>query len=766
MTASSTLAVSLDRQNHAITELLEPAMDCPPSPEGIRAFGRRMKRGSIAEQHNNEQTVSSSSSSLRSDTPEIPWERGPDNGVISRNPSLRASALPTKDRPESVQLFAKSVFSRRPRLRREQSEQSPLNNSICPNEASTDANPDPAREQRFIHSMFTRRNRGASEVAQRKVQISGPYDFQHVSHSSKENMAGLERLDRNEPLTSFPGTRPRTTTASSVLSIGLSSVNKPLPAPPASPCDTESISPRGSIQMSPPRLPKSNSDEILTSQFPLPPRTSSHTSVRHDRTDSFNANSISNHQAQPIRNSPTDGSWPIPSSHASNAHSEQRQAGNDERRTHSSSPADEPGWPLTTSVSSLPQVPEEEESPPTNTSTRPGGLKRTPTLLRGSISVPQLRRISLCKTLHRSPSNASETLGTYGVATTQRHFQDFDDIKAIEDDLARGSWEDDIDYCYDHAAEADCDFAWERPSCDIEREDCCPESPILSHGFESVSGRFGLVPPMNLSNDVPGLSPTSNGSASTQTEASTPTNPMMLSASNFSLPKLDTTLQLNRGDALSRSSVYSYQGLQEFNLSPSLLIPDEYHERMLQLERGDLSLRTSSSELNLLQHYDRDLKFGQPGIFVHPRSSASTMSTLSEHSGSSSRYPSPSFTRWTGSSTSSWQTYADSNQSGGTTPNEKEHVVSPLSDTTVVNTTEITAFPVPKGVGRDAHGRAFSEANVLLKMKALHDTVAHEVKTTPESPKAHRRTRTASKSHANGLPQFALFPQVSQRSSA
>ena len=30
------------------------------------------------------------------------------------------------------------------------------------------------------------------------------------------------------------------------------------------------------------------------------------------------------------------------------------------------------------------------------------------------------------------------------------------------------SWEDDIDYCYDHEVEADCDYNWERRSIDVD----------------------------------------------------------------------------------------------------------------------------------------------------------------------------------------------------------------------------------------------------------------------------------------------------------
>ncbi|KAJ2993474.1 hypothetical protein NUW58_g1829 [Xylaria curta] len=645
-----------------------------------------------------------------------------------------------KERPESVQLFGKAVFSRKPKMRRGTSEQGYPNNSLVSLvEMPTDGAPELPKEQRFIQSMFTRRRaRGTSEASMRKYQISGPYDFQHVSHSSREQLSGLNETNRHEALAGISRARPRPKTATPTTPGGFTAqaLDKPLPTPPSPQQEAEYTSSRNSIQLSPPRLHRSIPDDAQTSPIPPPPRTSSRISVRHDRADSFSA--------------ATDGPWPSPISHASNGYSEPLIVGDDAKSPYSIySTTDDMAWPLTGSMSSLPEVPEEEEYHLTTIKSHTSVLSNT-TSLRGSISVPHLRRVSLSQTTKRPPSNASDTLGGFDLLAAQRALHQYDDDEMNEGDFVQDSWEDDIDYCYDHAAEADCDFAWERPSCDLEREDFFLDDPKLSHRFESS---FGPMPMSLLSSDVPALSPTSYGSGLTPHGATTPTG--SITTSNFSLPRIDTSTQLKRDHDRSHSNASSFQEGQGFCLSPSLLIPNDYHEKMLQYGRGELSSRGLSDELKISQHDSHNLKY------LHPRSSASTtISTLSEQSGTSSRYPSSTFTRWTGSSSSSWQA-TDSQQSVAVTLNDKESVVTPTSDMPVANASEPLTPLLKQEVGREGHSRAQSEATLLTK--GPDTTVPVESKATNEPLKTHRRARTASRSHATASPQFALFPQVPQR---
>ncbi|KAI0402937.1 hypothetical protein F4802DRAFT_332529 [Xylaria palmicola] len=766
MTRPST-ATSIDHyHSHSITDLLEPALDGPPSPEGIRAFSRRMKRGSLSEQQLNEPATSSGSSSLRSETREPSWEQGPENFSLSRNSSQRSSVMPFKDRPESVQLFGKAVFSRKPKLRRGNSDQANPNSSLVSlTEIPMDSAPELPKEQRFIQSIFTRRRtRGASEASMKKYQISGPYDFQHVSHRSKENVPDLDEVNRHEALLSNSVLQPRPKTGASITSRGLNAqtLDKPLPTPPSSHQDLEPIPSPGSVQFSPPRLPRSVPGDAQTSPITPPPRTSSRISLRHDRTDSFSTttterertNSIS--QAKPFVLPSLNGPTPSAISHPSNGFSGSHVVGDDDKPPYSfSSMAHDALWPLNGSMTSLPEVPEEDEYHLTTITSRASVISTT-TSLRGSVSVPHLRRVSLSQATPRPPSNASETLGRFDLFAAQRALHEYDDESVYENHFIQESWEDDIDYCYDHAAEADCDFAWERPSCDLEQENRFPDGPLSGRSVEPSLGCFEHVPASLLSVDLPALSPTSYGSGATQHGASTPTNLTPIT-SNFSLPRIDSSTQLKRDHDRSHSSASSFQEGQGFCLSPSLFIPNDYHEKMLQFERGGLSSHSSSDELNLLQNEESNVRL------LHPRSSASTtVSTLSEHSVTSSRYPSSTFTRWTGSSSSSWQAHVDPQQPVTITLNDKEPIVTPTTDLAVMKLGEPMAVVSKQEAGRDGHNRAQSEATLLVKVP--HDTAASlGSKVTQEPLKTHRRARTASRSHANASPQLALFPQISPR---
>ncbi|KAI0541467.1 hypothetical protein GGR58DRAFT_429866 [Xylaria digitata] len=762
-TTRPSTATSTDHyHSHSITDLLEPALDGPPSPEGIRAFSRRIKRGSIAEQQLNEMETSPVDNS-----DPTPWERMPEPPSLSRNPSQRSSAMAFKERPDSVQLFGKAVFGRRPKPRREHSDQGHLNSSLLSlSEIPTDNAPASSREQRFIQSMFTRRRaRGASEASLRKIQISGPYDFQHVSHSSRENPHNLDTLP------DIPRARPRTTTDASNTSGGLSSqaLDKPLPSPPSSQQDSESLSSRNSIQFSPPRSARFIPGEAQTSPVP-PPRTSSRISVRHDRADSSFITTVeksttnSSHQRAGSFILPLgDGPRSAPLPQGPNGYSEQYIASGDEKSPYPLSTTDDTAWPLTSSMSSLPEVPEEEEYHLTNIKSRASVVSNI-TSLRGSVSVPHLRRVSLSQATQRPPSNASDTLGRFDLLAAQRALHEYDEDEMSEDDLMRDNWEDDIDYCYDHAAEADCDFAWERLSCDVdfERENYFQDDPIAGRVAEPGFGSFRPIPASLLSVDVPGLSPTSYASGATPHGATTPTSSMTHRTSNFSLPRIDSSTQLKRDHDRSHSSASSFQEGQGFCLSPSLLIPNDYHEKMLQFGRGDLSSRSSSDELKMSQHDDHYLKFDKPEVFLHARSSASTtISTLSEQSATSSRYPSSTFTRLTGSSSSSWQAHAELQKPVTITLNDKEPVVTPTNAVSMAGSGEPLADASKQEAAREGHSRAQSDATWLMK---AHDTIAPlESKVTKDPLKTHRRARTASRSHANASPQLALFPQIPQR---
>lgn len=124
------------------------------------------------------------------------------------------------------------------------------------------------------------------------------------------------------------------------------------------------------------------------------------------------------------------------------------------------------------------------------------------------------------------------------------------------------SWEDDIDYIYEHALEADCDFEWDE-ACDLDRRDehedimsaysSQPPQANLQTAFESSlqykprDFRVSLLVP-----NVPDLAPASATTISTMGTG------------------LATPSELFHGNSMGDGDGYV--------LSPSLLVPQEYKE--------------------------------------------------------------------------------------------------------------------------------------------------------------------------------------------
>lgn len=161
----------------------------------------------------------------------------------------------------------------------------------------------------------------------------------------------------------------------------------------------------------------------------------------------------------------------------------------------------------------LPNLPEEvEPSPPGEKSPRPSLSPSRPRL-----SLHPAKSFPSTKTSSRRWSRTSSRVSPDGLvsplldgpplaeAVLPSIDQPFDDIpfgprlsRPISSHFARldESWEDDIDYCYEHAAEADCDFDWDRISSEDEKtavpsNDADPEvdrSPFaLEHSKEDCS---------------------------------------------------------------------------------------------------------------------------------------------------------------------------------------------------------------------------------------------------------------------------------------
>ncbi|KAI0381022.1 hypothetical protein F5Y04DRAFT_89998 [Hypomontagnella monticulosa] len=791
-TVSSPTA-SVYQIQHGIDDLLEPAIEGPPSPERIRALSNMMKRGSIADKHRSELTTSSGSSSRLSTTSDKPsWNQSLESLSLSRNPSQRSasSGVPSRERPDSVQFFGKAIFNRKGKLRREGSDHSGSNSSLDISEAPADGATATLKDQPFIQSVFARRRALRGEAvapAQKKLQISGPYNFQHLTHTPKDSVPNLNQTNRMELVSEFSSMRPRRPTDASLISPQFASMASetfyhqedpsaglnanatqsqrdtlPPPPPPPPMRFAKRSQSQDKIRVPPPRPPRSPVESGFTSPIPPPPRTSSRVSVRHDRFGSLSGMTIERpatvtgfRKPQPftptspqgLRLTPTSTSHILPVAELDQEITEEPHS-----PPRAVASTDDAAWPLPNNLSPLPDVPEEEEH---HAVTRPSRMSvaSNHSSLRGSVSVPLLRQLSLSQSPQRPPSNASDTLGRFDLFTSRRVADVVARDERETDDGSPDNWEDDIDYCYEHEAEADCDYAWERPSCDMSREEEDEGSQTTADETETVITLGGLSAGLLSTGiaDVPALSPASQVSHVTSHEAITPTNPAIPVTSNFSLPRRDSSAQLLRVHTRNQSPERNFKESQGFSLSPSLLIPNDYHQQMLQQEREEL-LDDSDDEDFLIQgatlNDEPIMKFGTSLKPSHARSSASTTdSAYSEQSITSSRHKSTTsnstaYTRWTGSSTSSWQA-RDSTQPASLKPSCTDGyplLVSPTTVATPVQQDE--AMDLRQDLNREKHSRTQSHADLLMK----------------ELPKTRRRARTTSRSHAS--PQFALFPSV------
>jgi hypothetical protein len=154
------------------------------------------------------------------------------------------------------------------------------------------------------------------------------------------------------------------------------------------------------------------------------------------------------------------------------------------------------------------------------------------------------------------------------------------------------SWEDDIDYCYEHEAEADCDYNWERRSFDTEighnvfhdsaictnDEAVLPKSshpPVSLHrASESISRRLSAQLNQQQSIPTPTLSPPSPTSSSFSRPNLTPAS-QFTSQSSVSSLRTPASIHLR-----SPSHASSFKESQGFTLSPSLLIPQDFATQM------------------------------------------------------------------------------------------------------------------------------------------------------------------------------------------
>ncbi|KAM0256178.1 hypothetical protein ACHAQJ_005157 [Trichoderma viride] len=793
----SSTAPSSPNLNHSSSEMspmsaadfFEPAMDRPPSPGRIRQLNSQMRRASQLRRQNGHRTAASAS--VPSNGENLGWEQTLENLSLGRRASVKStgSSAHSRERSDSVYGFGKNPFHRRVRSKRESSANSSSASSMYSAEVPVDsAVASSGHKESFIQALTRRRaSRDDTAAAQRKLQISGPYNFQHVTHSLRDEAAQAQEAPEQLTMratgpTSAPNaanpnegssllfhpdayndsgaffSRPAASSRQSQMAPptgprrlmrrirsqdqlrgGTPSMSPP-PRPPRSPINP--TAPQSGSPVSPSRRPSLQVEyEDVDEQLPVVnierPKTSG--GFRHP---------------QPYNpNDPVEPVPPIAPLYAAplTINREDFHVYNTKLSPIQPSPT-EPAWPLASPTlasyeTPLADVPEEEE--------HTAAARRS---IRGSQSVPMLRKS------HRPTSNASETLGSLHMmpvqqqvivdSTTEKHGFHFGVIEE--------SWEDDIDYAYEHEVEADCDYQWERDSMDTARDsDTLPVEVTFTPEEVNVPIGTAKSSPGMLSVatfDVPALSPISQTSTPTVQEAITPvfTAPV---ANNFSLPIFDKK-------KFRASHASSFKESHGFTLSPSLLIPGDFHQQLL-LEEGARHEYPGEEDLALPYHqpafYDETSK---PIQWSQQRASTSTTgTTVSTHSDSTAdRHISTNstwsfFTRHTASSSGSVHKMTGSwTESAEPLPVAQTEVPAPVdaeeeADMTSPQDTvpELISFPLAPS-RKSSHHKSHASESIIHEDPSFKQ---HEA-----GQRRRSRSRTASlSSQAPPVGQYALFPR-------
>ncbi|KAL2156103.1 hypothetical protein VTH82DRAFT_848 [Thermothelomyces myriococcoides] len=779
----------------SIDQLLDPAVEGPPSPESIRELGQRMKRASVNDKHQSHQTTSSGSSSLRSltsaDRPS--WDNGPDGKTLSRRSSGRStsSSMPSKERPESVQIFGKTIFSRKGRARRESSTQgssSSLYSTDVVADALQSAQRSASGRESTIPALFgLRRNAKQDQAGEshRKLTISGPYNFQHVAHTQREDALVLEHgsqsVSASESAQPHGQGWPKGARADEMHFAGFSSDSLPLgeedvtAAAPTVPYETSLrrkpsvVKKRSSSRrvlnrsqsqeqirtgVPPPRPPRSPVDQSASGGPVVPPRGPSRMFNRHERFDSIDRPQTSasfrgqQQYADPPGSPPATSYGYAPDMDVIHEHA---------ASTTAIGSRDEANWPLpcpssNTSQHTLSHVPEEEEQLPAHSRQRSRASIASNSSLRGSQSVPMLRGFAARQNGEsaRRTSDASDTLGRFEMLAAQQALRQA--LIENQDALPREDWEDDIDYCYDHEAEANCDYEWSRPSLETCR-DGETATPVddLGRGSESCVASPAMLTPAQF--DMPDLSPVSQVSSPTPQEAITPTAMNNPKASNFSLPRLESKNMLH---VRKPSDASSFRESQGFTLSPSLLIPMDYQQQMAAYEAE----RNEASDFSFRHFEEHELNMDPSALLLRYRTSASTTGTIESSSSAFNKHDSTvststDYTRMTASVSS----LEMDNCLQGTEPLQR--FPSFESQGRTESKTAMPALPEARELNRPPARRPhFKSRGSESNLGRLTMDEPSAAKTRPPIPARRGRAMTTGLGTPPPPNQYALFPQV------
>lgn len=585
--ASTSLAVTI-----------EPSIDGPPSPGNIRAYAEQMKRGSILTSRSRSYTTSSATPSFRSGSSSAASAAG-EPITLSRQSSRRsnASSMPSRsgENTESAQGFGKGLFSRTSRkLRRNAGSRSSSSLSTLSTNPSMLVEGQSAKDYYYENKQGSRRGTfsaatSTSSDGETRHNISGPYDFRHLTHTRHEQLPNLHRTSRMELAAEFSAIRASQAPTAGKLkgiraddlhfknfsseAVNLSSAAEGESRPVTSHHrrertrngsidetirGLENVKSAENLRSTPPRPPRSP----VTASNAVPPRTSSRTaSMVWGNFDPLATTSLERPDTGTGFRKPKAFHLPIPTSLPPSL--TRSDIAEEHFAPETRSPPKSPGpesWPLSAPFETfqLADVPEEEEnlgaSRRSRMSTASGELRASKSVPLFSTQTFAGRRSSVINNV-RPETPPSRGHGDAGATTIGMVMTPSRPTVHVTHD----SWEDDIDYCYEHEAEADCDYEWERrPAIDV------PMADAINIGLGIASAEDRTRPDSHLevpsSADIPDLSP--------------------LSHNSIESPELLTSGLLRPSHLRSVSHASSFKESHGFTLSPSLLIPSDFSIQM------------------------------------------------------------------------------------------------------------------------------------------------------------------------------------------
>ncbi|RDA92598.1 hypothetical protein CP533_0934 [Ophiocordyceps camponoti-saundersi (nom. inval.)] len=421
--------------------------DNSSSYKSFRPLWRRhMRRVSRLPRDRGHHVTSSESSSQTFITVCQPpsWEAAPQDDLsssFSSRSSTESSSAPSQHRPESIRAFGKILFHRRAKSKRDGRSRASSASSIYSVDAS-------ASNDFSLPAFFSRRKPLRDEPALKKVHISGPFNFQHLAHKARAHHS--------------PGP-----------------CRRPAPAPPFQ--LSPDIGPQfdrfhhaGAHRL--PLLPHNTAPSTAPAGLrQLSPLSSHHQPAMpgfvHGRTHPL-VTTVSPSSPSPVPSPTTER----PRTGGSYVRMQPICMVNLEREL--------PPLPVFRGRRSMSEEEEKEKPPvvglglyrptcqaPESTCTVASKDGRPLSRRSSTASVwPRARQSVVGGCWHRA-SVASETLGRPDGAAPRTMAAAATENTEDEDATSLGgSWEDDIDYCYEHEAEADCNFPWDRPSLETARE--------------------------------------------------------------------------------------------------------------------------------------------------------------------------------------------------------------------------------------------------------------------------------------------------------